>query len=251
MQFERVVNRVADLALNARSAAEYRRNLLEVLLEAIGGDHGAVCAARGTEVVATTVSPQADASFGSLLAASIPQFSFASPDTALLPRTQRDSDVLSRRSRERTPLYTEFLRPQGIRECAMRYWRHDLVANWICLAPTGTVRRAPFYRRAQATIDRLFPVLALGARVHSPGHAPSDGPRGVDPVALWTGEHGLTGAEHKLVLLIERGLTNSEIATCLGLSPNTVRNRLAVVFRKLGVTRRAELVYVTGLARSH
>lgn len=51
----------------------------------------------------------------------------------------------------------------------------------------------------------------------------------------------LRGRERDIALLIMKGLTNSEIASLLGSSPNTVRNQVANIFRKLGVSTRAEL----------
>jgi DNA-binding CsgD family transcriptional regulator len=44
------------------------------------------------------------------------------------------------------------------------------------------------------------------------------------------------------------GYTNAEIASACDTSPNTVRNQLAIVFRKIGATTRAEAV---ALAAGH
>jgi DNA-binding CsgD family transcriptional regulator len=52
----------------------------------------------------------------------------------------------------------------------------------------------------------------------------------------------LTAAEHETMRLVARGLTNREIAEVLGISLNTVRNRLATCFAKLSVSRRSEAV---------
>ncbi len=60
----------------------------------------------------------------------------------------------------------------------------------------------------------------------------------------------LTPAEHPVMALAIRGLTNEEIAARLGLSRHTVRNRLASCFVKLDVSRRAEAVFVV-LARRY
>jgi LuxR family maltose regulon positive regulatory protein len=57
---------------------------------------------------------------------------------------------------------------------------------------------------------------------------------------------GVTRQEQRVVHLVERGLTNAEIAHLLGVSRHTIRNQLASVFTKLEVSRRAELVYVLG-----
>lgn len=60
----------------------------------------------------------------------------------------------------------------------------------------------------------------------------------------WLARMGVTAKEERVVRLLERGLTNPEIANLLGVSMHTVRNQLASVFRKLEVSRRAELVFI-------
>ncbi len=60
---------------------------------------------------------------------------------------------------------------------------------------------------------------------------------------------GLSRGEQRVVDLVERGLTNPEIAAVLRVSRHTVRNQLASVFRKLQVSRRTELVYMLGRER--
>jgi DNA-binding CsgD family transcriptional regulator len=62
----------------------------------------------------------------------------------------------------------------------------------------------------------------------------------------WLARMGVTAQEQRVVRLVERGLTNPEIAEMLGVSRHTVRNQLASVFVKLQVSRRAELVYILG-----
>ncbi len=66
------------------------------------------------------------------------------------------------------------------------------------------------------------------------------------PLDSWLALMGVTRQEQRVVHLVERGLTNAEIAHVLGVSRHTVRNQLASVFTKLEVSRRAELVYVLG-----
>jgi DNA-binding NarL/FixJ family response regulator len=58
------------------------------------------------------------------------------------------------------------------------------------------------------------------------------------------GHGALTQRQRAIADLVCRGLTNPEIASVLGISRNTVRNQLAVTFRRLGVSTRAELVAV-------
>ena len=51
----------------------------------------------------------------------------------------------------------------------------------------------------------------------------------------------LTPREHQIVALVVEGRSNREIATRLGLSPQTVKNQLSVILDKLGVTSRVQL----------
>ena len=66
------------------------------------------------------------------------------------------------------------------------------------------------------------------------------------PLDSWLAVRGVTPHEQRVVHLVERGLTNPEIAGVLGVSRHTIRNQLASVFSKLQVSRRAELVYLLG-----
>lgn len=52
----------------------------------------------------------------------------------------------------------------------------------------------------------------------------------------------LTAREREILELMCRGLTDARIADALGLSPHTVRNHLASVYRKLRVHRRSAAV---------
>lgn len=52
---------------------------------------------------------------------------------------------------------------------------------------------------------------------------------------------GLTRQEARVALLLAEGRTNQELATALGLSPHTARNYTRRVFRRLGVSNRAQV----------
>jgi DNA-binding NarL/FixJ family response regulator len=53
--------------------------------------------------------------------------------------------------------------------------------------------------------------------------------------------HKLTPRERELVRGITRGRSNREIASELGISEQTVKNQLTVVFQKLHIKNRLEL----------
>jgi DNA-binding CsgD family transcriptional regulator len=57
-------------------------------------------------------------------------------------------------------------------------------------------------------------------------------------------EHRLTRLQRDYVAMASRGLTNAEIGDLMNVSVNTVRNTLAKVFEKVGVSNRAELSFV-------
>ncbi len=54
----------------------------------------------------------------------------------------------------------------------------------------------------------------------------------------------LTQRETDLLLILEKGLTNREIADCFGLSENTVKWHLQHIFEKLGVANRTEASFL-------
>jgi len=54
-------------------------------------------------------------------------------------------------------------------------------------------------------------------------------------------------AELRLLALVAGGRTTDEIAATLGVAPKTVRNRLSLLYRRLGVGSRAEAVRVAEL----
>lgn len=54
--------------------------------------------------------------------------------------------------------------------------------------------------------------------------------------------YDLTGREQQITRLIARGIGTADIAKRLFLSPHTVRDHVKVIFSKVGVSSRGELV---------
>jgi len=57
-----------------------------------------------------------------------------------------------------------------------------------------------------------------------------------------SGEATLTNREHEILALLADGLGNKQIAARLGISTNTVKTHLELLFEKLDVSSRAEAV---------
>ena len=63
-----------------------------------------------------------------------------------------------------------------------------------------------------------------------------------------TSATALSGREQQILALLADGLVNKQIAARLGISTNTVKTHLELLFEKLGVATRAEAV-ATGVKR--
>jgi DNA-binding CsgD family transcriptional regulator len=87
-------------------------------------------------------------------------------------------------------------------------------------------------------LDAIFPHLRAALRA---GRWLARGQRGLQREGT---QWSLTAVEQRTASLVVRGLTNGEAANLLGVSANTVRNTLARVFEKVGVSRRSELAYI-------
>lgn len=66
--------------------------------------------------------------------------------------------------------------------------------------------------------------------------------RPTDLLPILLESYGLTGRETEVVLLLSRGLSTKEIAAELCISVHTVNDHIKVIFTKVGVTSRGELV---------
>jgi DNA-binding CsgD family transcriptional regulator len=227
---------LAEIAVDAQKPEAFRQQTLERLAQAVGADAGSY----------SSVGAGARDYSAALFGTDLPVAELGrcireiAPDEilrALSPRTQEDSDAISPNRREQLSLYREFLPQLGVSRYAVRGWRcHDRVC-FVTLARSGPHDQRRFQSRTAALLDAVFPVVALGARAH--GGLPR-----ADPAPAPAIRDALTVCESGVVDLVERGLTNREIASLLGLSVNTVRNRVASAFKRVGASRRAELVFL-------
>lgn len=150
-----------------------------------------------------------------------------SVDIALYDPTGRQSEdpgalqrlVRNRRAR-RTVVYSWNLLPalidQALREGASGYLSKSLGAQELL-----------------AALERVH----AGQRVTLPDrHQPAAG-------SQWPGrEDGLSSREAEVLALITQGMSNSEIAKGMYLSPNSVKSYIRSAYRKIGVARRTQAV---------
>ena len=54
----------------------------------------------------------------------------------------------------------------------------------------------------------------------------------------------LTGRQIEVLRLASRGFTNQDIANILGISPNSVKDHVKLIFQRLGVSKRSEAVAI-------
>jgi DNA-binding CsgD family transcriptional regulator len=236
-----LIRDLAEVAMGVGSAEEFRDHALARLTEAVGADAGSYCSVGQdptglSAALIGTVAPVAQ------LVRAVREVTPEELQRSLVPWTQQDADVLTAERRDRLYLYRGYLAAFGITRFALRGWRAGNRMCWVTLARTGPHDRRRFFARAASILDACFPVVALGERAH--GRLQSSLaqliPKDRTPEIL----ESLTTCEAKVVGLLERGLTNREIASLLGLSVNTVRNRVASAFKRAGASRRAELVYL-------
>jgi DNA-binding CsgD family transcriptional regulator len=144
-----------------------------------------------------------------------------------------DTDVFSARRREHMGIYREFLAPNHVASGLVHYWVTDGQIWLVALCRD----RPSSYGHAQTRLELLSPHLRAALRAAT-WRANDDG--NDNPPAAWQ----LTRAQNRIVSFVVRGLTNRETAALLGISTNTVRNTLAEVFKKAGVSRRSELAFL-------
>ncbi len=141
-----------------------------------------------------------------------------------------DSLVLGHRVQD-TSYYQCLVRPRGGGHSLLCFLERAGQPLGMVMLGRGT--RNPFRDRDLARMRSLRSVLSLAMAAYGgvgQGREPDE-----DGVAF-------TPRERELVAYVRLGHSNHDIALALGTSPNTVRNQLSALYRKLGVATRAELV---------
>lgn len=116
---------------------------------------------------------------------------------------------------------------------------HLVVRERIVAALLLSRAKGGFTDAEAATMRRVAPALAVVDALHQ---ELDEAPRRSVPTRLRCEDQRLTTRQREVVELVAMGHTNEAIARALDLSPNTLRNHLAEVFRRLGASNRADVV---------
>ncbi|MFZ5893656.1 MAG: response regulator transcription factor [Myxococcota bacterium] len=230
-----LIDEVIALGVASLSAQEFLRKGCTLLSRTIGadaqlgivqGEHG--WSAQHVDGVSADVLEQLRARWKAYRTELAPVFNVAREQGAAV-----DNEVMGEQL-ARSAYYREIMAVQGAKaDAIVMLTRRELVLGALVLG-----RRKRFSKAEQGVLAKLAPALALGlAAVQREAPARSAEPGELSDAAT----SSLSPRERELVALVCLGYTNKEIAHACGLSPHTVRNRLASVFERLHVSTRAEL----------
>jgi len=208
--------------------------MLMKLQDAIDFDAGYIAASwgnatEGRGAVADHDEPSLKRNLGRYLAEITPE------EVALYTdRARVHHEIWSPERQRELAVFREVLLPTGMQHMLVRVSvRHGNVAGLNLERRTAT----PFTQRELTLVDLVAPFLHIVEVLTLRGQDDS----GLDEL---TQQHNLTERERELVGLAARGLQNNEIALLAKISTHTVRNTLAKVFEKVGVSNRAELTFL-------
>jgi DNA-binding CsgD family transcriptional regulator len=156
-----------------------------------------------------------------------------------------DVDILPARRRDFLSMYRELHRPHGVTVFTTSVWSNRFGGFGFQLARAS--KRGRFTPRQIALVSAVCPQLKLAEALWISNDQTSSS---FDlSFEDWAEDCSLTTRERTVAQLVARGLKNPEIAALLGSSRLTVRNQIGAIFRKAGVSTRAELVFAAAAGR--
>lgn len=229
-----LVAQFSAILMESREPAELWPKMLEKLQEVIGFDAGYIAATWGSAIegrgaVLEHDEPTLKRNLGRYLA------EISAEEVAQYTGHARFyQEIWSPQRRAEMALFREVLLPSGMKHMIVRVsiW-HENIAGFNLERRTDE----PFTKHDLHLVDVIAPflhtveVLTLGDQDES-------------RLDAFAAQHRLTALQREYVAMASRGLQNGEIAELMGVSVNTVRNTLAKVFEKVGVSNRAELSFI-------
>jgi|GEM_PF-1551583 len=243
---DRACGELAEMALGAPGFQEFNQQLFAYLQGVIGFD---TAASSWTQAwnrppdIASLGYPHSkiDSDFVRYMNGLMPQEleQFTGANMAV------DLEVISVARRHSLAVYRELLHPNGVSSFVTNLWHSRSGVLGIHFGREGHV--TPFDDAAGHAFARLLPVIRIGMALVGAEEATKIG---LAQSEWWAVAWGLSERERETVRLVARGFRNGEVAQMLRVSPNTVRNHLASVFRKAEVSTRAELLFVMNATQS-
>jgi DNA-binding CsgD family transcriptional regulator len=225
----RLLSDVAEIGLSAESTGHFERELLAMLIGHLGADGGCVHVtdAHGRTTIETVghTKPKEVA-----LVMALNELEADELVRRALTETVR---VAPNESRYDRLMWFHAYRRIRAYSVIGRLLATDSFVMGVSLSRSIL---SPFSDRDVETLNSVFPIMKISEELQR-RRASAAQPDGDSTL-------GLGSREGQITELVCKGLQNPEIANLLGISPNTVRNNLVNVFRKLGVTTRSELVMV-------
>jgi len=190
--------------------------------------------------VSTTMAPEVlDAYYQRYAATDYTVWSFDQHATGVY----RDLDLVDARRRDATPIYREWMEPQGV-----YYGCGATLAEGG--VPYGSVTLFREREAGEFTSRELH--LLLEIAIHLAVRLHDLFPRGIDPsmererdpMARLVATHDVNPREEEVLRLMLAGRTNAQMAADLFISESTVKKHVNALYHKLGVANRLQL---TGL----
>jgi DNA-binding CsgD family transcriptional regulator len=228
-----------ERAQTARDLSELRQGALDRIQQIVPGDtmHWVAGPDYSTRAQAVHVTPEVVAQRAFARYRQNPQsYNMMSAMRAVeaMGGVAIDTDIVPARDRERLPLYTEILRPSGVRT----FLACNAVFRGQMTSAIALCRHGQGARFDTADVERMRPVTrALGlvevAFMARTSNAP---PEEAQLLA------DLSTREAEVAQMLARGLQNKEIAALLGTSPDTVRKQTIRIYEKMHVEGRVQLL---------
>lgn len=148
-----------------------------------------------------------------------------------------DREALPPRSRARASFERGVVQALGMRSLAIVHLslRERIIGAVLLLRK----RADPFTAAELELLRALQPLLSLADAAHTALDAEA---KASLPVRLRCVDQRLTERQREIVEHVALGHTNAQTASALGLSPNTLRNHLVEIFKRLGAANRADVV---------
>lgn len=233
-QTSKAVADLTDLTRHAASEATLRTGVAAILKMLVANETvGLLTATVGHPFQATVLGGEAEplASNGWRYALEMPrqvieQFSVS---------FTRAHDLFDSRARSQLACEREYFTPKGLGVVVARIWSVDSQCFTAGLCRQGV----DFSDDEVRLLESIFPHLAVAMRMSQQLASDVE-----SNFTAFCENYDLSHRQREIAQLIARGLRNSEIATLLQLTPNTVRNYIAEVFRRTKVSNRAEMTFL-------